>query len=367
MTAVPSKDYRRQYGALWPEIEAAIRHAIFEDKPILGAAVDRFERGIAAAHGVTHAVGVGSGTDAARLLYRALEFNAGDQVVTNARTFPGVLSALALEGLRPVLVDCDPVSGLMEPEAVAAAIGPRTRAVLAVHMYGHPERLHRLAGVCEDAGVPLLEDAAQAHLARWRGRSVCAWGRAGILSFHPSKNLGAFGDGGAILTNDPVLAERLRLLRNLGKRGKYDFEALGANSKLDTLQAAILEVKLRHLAAQTQRRRALAHRYLRGLADLPWLTRPSVHPDAEPVWHLFVVRAARRDRLLRWLSDRAIRAGLHYPRAAHQHPGLSPHLGSVLAPEAERWAETVLTLPLSHEHTDREIDAVIEALHGWQP
>ena len=370
LAPVQTKDYARQYQAIYPEIEAALRRCLLEDRPVLGAAVERFEQALATWHAVDYAVGTGSGTDAACLIYRALGIGAGDEVITNGHTFAGVISAIVLAGAQPVLVDCDEATGRLDPAAIEAAIGPRTRAVMAVHLYGHPEAVDTLSEICTRRGITLLEDAAQAHGARWRKCIVGAWGQATVLSFHPSKNLGAYGDAGAVLTNDAALASQIRLLRNLGKAGKYCFDAVGPNAKLDTLQAAILEIKLRHLDAYTQRRRGLAKRYLDGLQapPCPPIRLPSVHPDAEPVWHLFVIRAAdRRDRdaLAAWLKAQGIASGLHYPIPAHLQPGLAPFLGSISLPNAEAWAASVLTLPLSHEHTEPEMDRVVAAVRAW--
>ncbi len=366
MKRVPTKDYARQYAALWPEVEGALRRCFFEDAPVLGAAVGRFESALAGWHGVGHAVGTSSGTDAALLVYRALGIGPGDEVVTNAQTFAGVPSAILQAGATPVLVDCDPATGRMDPAAVEGALGSRTRAVMAVHMYGHPEQVDVLAELCCERGVDLLEDAAQAHGARWRGRPVGAFGRAAITSFHPSKNLGAFGDGGAVLTDDATLDAQLRVLRNLGKDGKYSFGELGPNAKLDTLQAAVLEVKLRYLDGFTARRRAIATRYLEALADVPGLQLPTVHPDAEPVWHLFVLRTPKREALRAFLGAHGVGTGLHYPIAAHLQAGLAPHLpGDLSLPAAEAWAQTVVSLPLSHEHTDAEVEQVVRAVRAW--
>ncbi len=361
--AIPTKDYARQYRALWPEISAALERCFFEDEPVLGAAVERFERALAAWHGARAAVGLNSGTDAALLLYRALDLGPGDEVVTCAHTFSGVVSAILLAGLRPVLVDADPATGLLAPAAVERAIGPRTRAVLAVHLYGHPVDVDALAPLCASRGVHLIEDTAQAHGATLRGRRLGCHGAGTILSFHPSKNLGAFGDGGAVLTNDEALAARLRVLRNLGKDGKYAFAEVGTNSKLDTIQAALLEVKLRHLEVWVARRRALARRYLEGLHGLPDLELPADDPGH--AWHLFVVRTPRRDALRESLAAAGVKTGLHYPIAPHRQPGLAPHFAGASFPVAEAWADTVVTLPLSHEHTDDEIDRAIAAVRRF--
>lgn len=366
-TEVPTKDYARQYAELWETLAPALRAAFFEDDPILGDAVSVFEAAYAARHGAGQvAVGASSGTDAALLIYRALDLRPGDEVLTNAHTFSGVASALLLAGLRPRLIDPDPETGRLRPADVAAALGPRTRAVLAVHMHGHPEPADALAELCEARGLHLIEDCAQAHDARLHGRPAGTFGRAALFSFHPSKNLGAFGDAGLVLTADPALAARVRVLRNLGKAGKYTFDAVGPNAKLDTLQAVVLNAKLPHLTAWTQRRRALAARYFAGLGDLPWLRLPRVDAGAEPVWHLFVVHCEGRDALRAHLKDVGVATGLHYPIAAHDQPGLAPHLGHCgPLPVARALAATCLSLPLSHEHTDAEIDRVIEGVRSW--
>lgn len=369
---VPSKDYARQNAALWPQIQDALRRCFLEESPVLGASVGRFEAAFAAYQEVQHAVGVGSGTAAATLLYTALGIGAGDAVLTCARTFPGVISAIALTGARPVLVDCEP-DGSLSPQAVEAALSAtmnstttaKVKAVMLVHLYGHAEAADEIAAVCLRHGVILLEDIAQAHGARWRGQRVGSFGRGSVVSFHPSKNLGAFGDGGAILTSDASLAERLRVLRNLGKGSKYVFDVLGPNSKLDTLQAALLEIKLSHLDGLTDRRRRLAARYLEGLHGLPGIKLPRPHAESDSVWHLFTIGCEDRDGLQSTLVEAGVRAGLHYPIAPHQQPGLLPFVGSLHLPEATRWAATTLTLPLSPELTDEEIEYVIATVRRW--
>jgi len=362
---VPSKDYARQVRGLWAELAPALERVFLEDEPVLGAALERFERDLARYHGVGHAVGVGSGTDAIILAVRGLGLGPGDEVVTCAHTFTGVISALIQAGVEPRLVDADPESCALEAGAVAAALSPATRAVLAVHLYGCPVDLAPLVELCRARGLFLVEDAAQAHGARYAGRPVGGFGEATALSFHPSKNLGAFGDGGAVLTSSGDLAERLRIARNLGKDGKYRFAAIAPNTKLDTLQAAILEVKLRHLDGWVARRRALARRYLDGLAGVGDLVLPVERAPAEHAYHLFVVRTAAREALRAHLAARGIRAGLHYPIAAPDQPALAERFSGQRFPVAEELAGRVLSLPLSHEHEEQEIDAVIEAVRGF--
>ncbi len=365
MARVRTKDYAEQHRRLWGELGPELERVFLEEDPVLGASVDRFEASLARYHGVAHAVGMGSGTDALVCMVRGLGLGPGDEVVTGAHTFAGVVSALVQAGVEPVLVDASPRSMLVDADAVERALTPRTRAVLVVHMYGQPVNLDPLVALCRERGLLLLEDAAQAHGARYRGRPVGGFGEATALSFHPSKNLGAFGDGGAVLTSSDALAHRLRIDRNLGKDGKYRFATIGPNSKLDTLQAAILGVKLRHLDAWVARRRALAARYLAGLAGVGDLVLPAEQAETEHAYHLFVVRTGLRDALREHLAARGIQTGLHYPIAAARQPALAARFDGVELPVADELARTVLSLPLSHEHGDDEIDAVIDGVRGF--
>ncbi|MDB4966606.1 MAG: desV, partial [Myxococcales bacterium] len=317
---IASKDYPRQYRALWAEVIEALDRVFLDDDPILGKAVARFESALAAYHDVSHAIGVASGMAALELTLRELGIGAGDEVITCAHTFTGVVSAIVLSGASPVLVDADE-KGLLPVDRAMAAITPRTRALVAVHLYGHPVvDIDRLAEAAAGRGVHLVEDAAQAHGARWRARPVGSFGSAATLSFHPSKNLGAFGDAGAVLTRDRALADRLRQARNLGKTGKYEFTSVARNEKLDTIQAALLQVKLRHLDTWVARRRALAAAYQSGLTGVGDLVLPTEHPDAQHAFHLYVVQTSRRDELRRFLAECGVHTGLHYPIAAHRQP-----------------------------------------------
>jgi len=362
---VPTKDYARQYRAIWPEVIAELERCLLNEDPILGDSLTAFERELSSYHQVDHAIGLGSGTDAIVLALRELGVGAGDQVLTASHTFSGVVSAIVQAGADPLLVEPDPETGLLSAAGVANARSPRAKAVLAVHLYGAPVPVDELRTLCDRDGLLLLEDAAQAHGARWRDRPVGGFGRAGLLSFHPSKNLGAFGDGGAVLTNDAELAAHLRVVRNLGKSGKYEFERVAPNSKLDTLQAAILRVKLRHLDAWVERRRVLAARYAAGLAGVGDLRLPAEPAHGRHAWHLYVVQTERRDELRAFLDREGIRTGLHYPIAAHEQPALRDRFVGRDFPLASRLARTVVSLPLSHEHEDAEIDAVVAAIRRF--
>jgi dTDP-3-amino-3,4,6-trideoxy-alpha-D-glucose transaminase len=359
---VPSKDYGRQYAELLPEVLARLEHALRHDDPVLGAEVAAFEEEFAAYVGAAHGVGIGSGTEALLHGLQALGVGPGDEVITAGNTFFATVTAIILAGAQPVLVDPDPRSLVLTAEGVRAALTPRTKAVIPVHLYGRLAPMDALAAVCRPAGIPLLEDAAQAHGARdAAGRRAGGFGGPAAYSFHPSKNLGAFGDAGFVATDDAALAERVRMYRHLGKVSKYEAAAASGNSKLDTLQAALLRVKLRHLDAWNARRRELAGRYLGALRDVPDLVLPEDPGGEEHAWHLFVVRTPRRDALRETLRERGINAGLHYPIPPHrQKLGVESRLPPGGLPLTEELARTVLTLPLSHEHTDAEIDLVCD-------
>jgi dTDP-4-amino-4,6-dideoxygalactose transaminase len=354
---VPTKDYARQYAPLLPELLPELARVLQEEDPILGASVAAFEQEFARWVGTAHAVGTNSGTDALVLALRALRLPPGGEVVTSGHTFFATVGAIVLAGLRPVLVDPDPATMNLDAAAAAAAVTPRTVALLPVHLYGRLCPMPELAAVAARAGVPLVEDAAQAHGAERGGRRAGSFGAAGCFSFHPSKNLGAFGDAGAVTTADAALAAELRTLRNLGKVGKHEIARVAGNAKLDTLQAALLRVKLRHLDAWLARRRRLAARYdalLRGAGDLEL---PPVEPGH--AWHLYVVRTAARERLREHLQRRGVRTGVHYPIPPHRQRldadlGVPP--GSL--PVTERLAETVVSLPLSHELEPGEVEHV---------
>ncbi len=366
MPAVPTKLYARQYAELWPELGPALERAFLHEDPVLGEPVAAFERAFASHTGTAHAVGVNSGTDALLLTLRALGIGPGDEVITAANTFIATVTAIVAAGARPVLVEPDPESMTIDPQRVADAIGPRTRAVIPVHLYGRTCAMAALDAVVRGTRIAMVEDAAQAHGARdLRGRRAGALGRAGAFSFHPSKNLGAFGDAGAVTTDDPYLDAKLRMLRNLGKRGKYEVRALAPNSKLDTIQAVVLAVKLRHLDAWNRRRRAFADLYRRRLLGVGDLRVPDPGPG-EHVFHLFVVRTPQRDELARFLRARGIQTGLHYPVPPHPQP-LDVDLGYRPGdlPVTERLASEVLSLPISHELAEDEIEQVCVAVEAF--
>jgi dTDP-4-amino-4,6-dideoxygalactose transaminase len=300
-------------------------------------------------------VAVANGTEALQLALEALGIEAGDEVITSPLSAAFTALAIQRAGARPVFADVDTKSLNVAPEAVAAKVTPRTRALLPVHLYGHPADLDPLLEIARKRGIPLLEDACQAHGAQYKGRTVGAISGQGALSFYPTKNLGAFGDGGAVLLGDSSMAARLRRLRNGGQSDRYRHEVSGINSRLDEIQAAILRVKLPRLAAWTDRRRAIAARYLRELAGCG-LSLPEEQPYARSAYHLFVIRHPRRDELAGALRERGVATLIHYPIPLHLQPALLP-LGGRRGelPVAEKAAGEVLSLPLYPEMTDDQV------------
>jgi dTDP-4-amino-4,6-dideoxygalactose transaminase len=352
-----------QYQAHAAAIDAAIRRVLNNPIYIMGEEVRAFEEEFARFVGVEHAIGVANGTDALQLALRAFDIGRGDEVITTAHTAVATIAAIDMTGATPRFVDISPDSYGLDPEQVARAIGPRTKAILPVHIYGHPVEMGPLVELAERKGLALIEDCAQAHGARWQGQMVGSIGQVGCFSCYPTKNLGAIGDAGIITTGDAKLAERLRLLRQYGWRQGQVSEIPGYNSRLDELQAAILRVKLPLLEKNNVARRRIAARYSEALADLP-LVLPSQAPDVEAVIHLYVLRAPQRDRLKAGLAERGIIAGVHYPLPAHKHPAYIDRFPASL-PVTERVAGEILSLPMYPELTDAQIERVIEGVRRF--
>ena len=365
MTVIPLVDLKAAYGRLQAEIDAAVARVLAGGWYILGPEVSAFESEFAAYLGVEHAVGVASGTDAVLLALRALGIGPGDEVITVAHTAVATVAAIELAGATPRLVDINPTTYTLDPAQLAAAIRPRTRAIVPVHLYGAPADMDAVLAVARAHALPVVEDCAQAHGARYRGQMVGTLGDAAAFSFYPTKNLGALGDGGAVATNRPEVAERLRLLRQYGWRERYVSDVAGTNSRLDELQAAILRVRLRHLDAENAVRRWLAARYDAALAGLP-IARPAARPDDGPVYHLYVIRAAARDALAEHLRARGIGTAVHYPVPVHRQPAYA-HLGygPGSLPATEAAAAEVLSLPMYPDLTEESVDAVVAAIKEY--
>ena len=342
-------------------VRMAVERVIARGWFVLGPEVEAFETEFASAMGAAHAVGVGTGTDAIALILRALDIGPGDEVITTPVSAAYTALAVMMVGARPVFADIDPSRLTIDPQHVAQAIGPRTRAILPVHLYGQPADMTALERLAARHGLALGEDCCQAHLATAAGRPVGTIGVAGAFSFYPTKNLGALGDGGAVVTNDRALAERIRRLRNGGQIDRYRHAEFGVNSRLDEMQAAILRARLPRLAGWTARRRGLAARYRAGLAGGP-VNVPAEH-DPGHVYHLFPVRVSGRAGLQARLSTEGIETLVHYPVPIPRQPamaGLNPRE----CPEAVRACDEILSLPLHPGLTDPEITDIVTSLKG---
>jgi dTDP-4-amino-4,6-dideoxygalactose transaminase len=363
-TTVPFLDLKAAYLELKPEIDAAVARVLDSGWYILGDEVEAFESEFASYCGSRHCVGLANGLDALQLALRALDIGPGDEVIVPSNTYIATWLAVSQCGATPVPVEPDPLTYNLDPARIEAALTPRTRALMPVHLYGQPADLDAILALARRHGLRVIEDAAQAHGARYRGRRVGAHGDVVTWSFYPGKNLGAFGDAGAATTDDAAIAERLRVLRNYGSRVKYVNDEAGWNSRLDPLQAAALRVKLRHLDAWNARRRALAAAYDTALAGLA-LQRPQVPDWAEPVWHLYVVQLERRDAVQRALADRGIGSLIHYPIPPHrQQAYAAAGIGAGSLPLAERQADRVLSLPIGPHLASSAIDQVADALRA---
>ena len=362
---MPFLDFQAHVAAHRRELEGAVARVLDSGWFILGPEGEAFECELAAALGAREAVAVGSGTDALHLALRALGVGPGDEVVTSSISAAFTGLAVLQAGARPVFVDVDPRTLNLDPERAAEAVSPRTRAIIPVHLYGHPADMDPILALARERGIALLEDACQAHGALYQGRPVGALaGERGIgaLSFYPTKNLGGFGDGGAILVNDPGLAARLRQLRNGGQSDRYRHEVPGVNSRLDELQAAFLRVGLSHLPAWNDRRRVIATFYQRELEGTG-VEPLGEQPYARAVFHLFVVRHPRRDALAAALRERGIGTLIHYPIPLHLQPAFASLGGKPgELPVAEKAAREILSLPLYPELRDDQAQMVVAAL-----
>ena len=367
MVRVPFLDVGATYRELRQDIDAAVARVLEGGWYIGGQELTAFEDEFAQYVEARHCVGVGNGLDALQLALRAMGIGPGDEVIVPSNTYIATWLAVTYAGATPVPVEPIEPTYNLNPDNIEAAITARTRAVIPVHLYGQPADMGAILEVAQRHGLRVLEDAAQAHGARYRAKRIGAHGDAVAWSFYPGKNLGAFGDAGAVTTNDAELADRIRALGNYGSRTKYVNDMLGFNSRLDPIQAAVLRVKLRQLDEWNDRRRRVAARYLEELKGTSFVL-PAVPPWADPVWHLFVVRAKGRERLMRFLERQGIGIVVHYPIPPHRQEaygmlGILP--GSL--PISERIHDEVLSLPIGPHTTDSQIDAVIATLSEYVP
>lgn len=354
---IPMVDLKAQYRDLGPEIDAALRAVVASGQFVLGPAVEAFEREVAAYCGVRHAIAVASGTDALHLALRAAGIGPGDEVVTTAFTFIATAGAISQTGARPIFVDIDPATFNINPSLVEAAVTERTRAILPVHLYGQPADLAPIREVCRKHGLALIEDCAQSFGAEYGGRKSGAYGDMGCFSFYPSKNLGAYGDGGMVVTSDDAAAERLWRLRDHGRVAAYRHAMIGYNSRLDELQAAVLRVKFIHLDQYNRWRRENARRYGERLADSGVVT-PVEDGKGFHVYHQYTIRTAYREAVRHALSAAGIASAVYYPVPLHRQEVYAADNAHAKFPAAEAAAEQVLSLPMYPELTEEQIDEV---------
>jgi dTDP-4-amino-4,6-dideoxygalactose transaminase len=361
--AIPLVDLRAQIAPLRADLDAAIASIVDDAAFILGPGVARFEAAFAAYVGTRHCVGVQSGTAALQLALLALGVGPGDEVITVPLSFIATAEAISLTGARPVFVDVEPDTLTLDASRLGAALTARTRAVVPVHLFGQAADLPAIQAIAERHGVPILEDACQAHGATCGPRRLGSVGAAGCFSFYPGKNLGAFGEAGAVTTDDGAIAERVRRLRDHGSPARYVHERIGFNYRMEGLQGAVLAVKLPHLDGWNARRRAVAARYDTRLAGVGDLVLPVAHPRGTPVFHLYAVRTSRRDVVLARFAERSIARAIHYPTPIHLQPAYA-HLGHGPGafPVAEEAARRLLSLPLFPELTPEQQDVVVEAI-----
>jgi len=358
--AVPMVDLRAQLQRIRPEVDAALERVLASTRFVHGEDCRRLEEEFAAHCGASHACGVANGTDALSLALRTYGVGPGDDVVTVANTFIATGEAILLNGARPVFVDVDPETFTMDPERVEGAITPRTRVILPVHLYGHPADMEAIGAIAARHGLPVLEDAAQAHGAEVAGHRAGSLGHAACFSFYPGKNLGAYGDAGMVTSSDAGFVARVRQVANHGGgTSKYDNVVLGTNSRLDTLQAAVLRVKLRHLDAWNEERRQRALAYREALAGVPGLVLPREREGARSAWHLFTIRVEERDALRDHLESQGIATAVHYPRPIHLQPAMAAAGGRPGdLPVSERLSREVLCLPLYPELPLEDVERV---------
>lgn len=360
---IPFIDFRKLHEPIKEETYTAIQNVINNNAFILGKAVTDFESDFAKAHGVKHCIGVSSGTDANHLALWASDIKEGDEIIIPANTFIATAWGATLCGATPVFVDCESDSYNIDPKKIEEKITPKTKAIVAVHLYGQPADMDELKKVAEKHDLILLEDAAQSHIAEYKGKRIGGLSKAASFSFYPGKNLGAFGEGGAVTTNDDELAQKIKMLRDHGSMKKYYHEYYGHNYRMEGIQGAVLGVKLKYLENWTKKRRDAAKKYTELLKDVKEIKLPEEMPYANHVYHLFVVQTKDRDKLQKFLNENEISTGLHYPIPLHLQKCFE-HLGYKRGdfPQTEKLADECLSLPMFPDLTDEQINFVCDKI-----
>jgi dTDP-4-amino-4,6-dideoxygalactose transaminase len=363
--SIPLVDLKAQYHRIKDEIDTAVHHILDNTAFIMGKPVAEFEANFAKYAHAKHAIGVASGTDALKIAMEAWGLGAGDEVITTPHTFIATVEPMMQLGIKPVFVDIDPATYNINPDLIEAAITDKTKAIVPVHLYGQPANMPAIAAIAEKHGLDIIEDCAQAHGAEVDGVRVGHWGKISGFSFYPGKNLGAAGDAGGIITDIDDTAELMRRILNHGSKTKYEHTEIGYTARLDAMQAAILDVKLRHIEQWTDERRANAKYYDQILADVDGVTIPYHAPNVRHVYHLYVIRVPEgtRQEVLQYLWDNGVGAGIHYPIALHMQPAMAS-LGYKEGdfPEAEAAAANIISLPMFPELTHEQMDTVVATL-----
>jgi dTDP-4-amino-4,6-dideoxygalactose transaminase len=362
---IPFVDLKAQYNALKQEIDAAVIASLESGQFVLGPAVKAFEDAFGAAYNIRHSVACSSGTAALHMALKALDIGPGDEVITTSMTFVATASAIDLAGARPVLVDIEPDGATIDPKAVERAITPKTKAIIPVHLYGQCADMDPLLEIANRTGIPVIEDAAQAHGAKYRGRFAGTMGLISCFSFYPGKNLGAYGEGGLVATQDDALAAKLRMLRDWGQDRKYHHALKGFNYRMDGIQGAILGVKMKYIEGWTEQRRQVARWYGEALHGMNHVEAPLELAERRHVWHVYGVRVApeRRAEIIETLTQRGVSTGLHYPIPVHLQPCFAElGYGAGDLPKAEHQAEAELSLPMFPEMTKAQVGEVASAL-----
>jgi dTDP-4-amino-4,6-dideoxygalactose transaminase len=363
---IPFVDLTRQYNSIKEEIDIAVRDTIASSRFILGENVELFEKEFAGYCGTRYAIGVASGTDALNLAIEALGIRQGYEVITVANSFIATADAISRVMASPILVDVDQESYNIDTNQIREKITPKTKAIIPVHLYGQPADMDRISEIAEKNDLKIIEDACQAHGALYKGKKAGSFGNIACFSFYPAKNLGAYGDAGAVVTNDRELAEKIRALRDYGQTRKYHHEIIGHNSRLDEIQAAILRVKLKYLDQWNESRRSHANKYNELLGEISGIETPTEKDFASHIYHLYVIRHEKRDELREWLNSKGVATGIHYPKPIHLQNAYK-HLGygEGSFPITERYSKEVLSLPMFPELTEEEIDTVVKLIESF--
>lgn len=366
MGKIPFLDLKQPYLELKAEVDRAYQRVMDSGWYIHGEELKAFEAEFADYCNVKYCIGVGNGLDALHLILRAMDIGDGDEVIVPSNTFIATWLAVSYAGAMPVPVEPNEKTYNIDPERIEAAVTEKTKAIMPVHLYGQPADMVPILEIASRYSLKVIEDAAQAHGARYKGKKTGGLGDAAGFSFYPGKNLGAFGDGGAVTTNDSTIAEKVSRLSNYGSQVKYAHDVKGYNSRLDELQAAFLRVKLRKLDEWNGRRKVIADVYLKGLADLSDLTLPYVPDWAEHVWHLFVIRTSKRDQLQKYLEDQGIQTLIHYPFPPHKQ-GAYKDMSGLALPVSEQLHNEVLSLPMGPALTEKDTTSIIGSIRSHQP